>query len=328
MNDAGGTIRPIDSAVVPRFAQVATFMRTPLIEDWSRIDIGLVGVPFDLGATNRAGARHGPAQIREMSRLIRQVNPSTLIAPFELARVGDIGDAPVNPLDLLGSVDSIAGFFAALHAAGVDPVSAGGDHTVTLPILRGIAGGRAVGLIHFDAHADTFDKLLGSTINHATPFRRAVEEGIVDPKRTIQIGLRGTRYAKDDIQYGYDAGMRIVTMDEFDEIGRKGVIEEIARVMGKGPVYVTYDVDGLDPVYAPGTSAPEPGGLTMRDSQVILRGITKLELDIIGGDVCEVSPPLDPTGHTALSAANLMFEILCLVADARARRQGRRQGRE
>ncbi len=324
MNDAGGTIRPIDSAVVPRFSQVATFMRTPLVEDWSRIDIGLVGVPFDLGATNRAGARHGPAQIREMSRLIRQVNPSTLVAPFELARVGDVGDAPVNPLDLLGSVDSIAAFFAALHAAGVDPVSAGGDHTVTLPILRGIAAGRQLGLVHFDAHADTFDKLLGSKINHATPFRRAVEEGIVDPKRVVQIGLRGTRYAKDDIQYGYDAGMRIVTMDDFDEIGRKGTIEAVARTVGKGPVYVTYDIDGLDPVYAPGTSAPEPGGLTMRDSQVILRGLTKLELDIVGGDVCEVSPPLDQSGHTALSAANLMFEILCLVADARARRKGRR----
>lgn len=324
MNDTRGGLRPIDSAVVPRFANVATFMRTPLVEDFARIDIALVGVPFDLGATNRSGTRHGPAQMREMSRLIRQVNPTTHVAPFELARVGDVGDAPVNPLDLPGSIDSITAFFKRLGAAGVDPVSAGGDHTVTLPILRALAKERPLGVVQFDAHADTLDTLLGSRINHATPFRRGVEEGLIDPKRMLQIGLRGTRYGKDDIQYGYDVGMRVITMDDFEELGRKGTVEEIRRVVGKGPVYVTYDIDGLDPVYAPGTSAPEPGGLSMRDSQVILRGMTALDLDVVGGDVCEVSPPLDPSGHTALSGVNLMFEILCLVAHARARRKGKR----
>ncbi len=319
MAGAGDGFAPIDSAVTPRFAEVATFMRTPSVTDATGLDIALAGVPFDLGSTNRAGPRHGPAQIREMSRLIRQVNASSNIAPFSLCRVADVGDAPVNPFDLMGSLDSIETFFAGLHAAGVAPVAAGGDHTVTLPILRAIGRDRPLGVIHFDAHADTLDELLGNRFNHATPFRRAVEEGIIDPRRTIQIGLRGTRYADDDIAYGYDVGMRIVTMDDFEEMGRKAVIAEARRVVGDGPTYVTFDVDGLDPVYAPGTGAPEPGGLSMRDAQVILRGLQGL--DLVGGDVCEVSPPLDPAGHTALNAANLMFEILCVVADAVVRRK-------
>lgn len=316
---AGDKPRPFDSAVVPRFAQPATFMRTPFRSDAAGLDIALVGVPFDLGSTNRAGPRHGPAQIREMSRLIRQVNASSRIAPFDLCRVADVGDAPVNPLDLTDSIDKITAFYEDLQAKGIIPVSAGGDHTVTLPILRGIVKDGPVACVHFDAHADTLDELLGSRINHATPFRRAVEEGLLDPKRTVQIGLRGTRYSDADIQYGYDVGMRVITMDDFEEMGRKAVIAEARRVVGAAPCYVTFDIDGLDPVFCPGTGAPEPGGLTMRDSQVVLRGLQGLNL--IGGDVCEVSPPLDPAGHTALNAANLMFEILCVVADARAARR-------
>ena len=320
MPDQQGAFRPIDSAVVPRFAEPATFMRTPHAASAAGLDIALAGVPFDLGSTNRAGPRHGPAQIREMSRLIRQVNASSRIAPFEICRVADVGDAPVNPLDLMDSIGSITRFFAELHAQGAVPVSVGGDHTVTLPILRGIVKQGPVGCIHFDAHADTLDELLGSRINHATPFRRAVEEELIDPKRTVQIGLRGTRYSDQDIEYGYDMGMRVITMDDYEEMGRDAVIEEACRVVGDRPTYVTFDIDGLDPVFCPGTGAPEPGGLTMRDSQVILRGLRGLHL--IGGDVCEVSPPLDPAGHTALNAANLMFEILCIVADSLAGRKG------
>jgi guanidinopropionase len=311
--------QPIDSAITPRFAEPATFMRTPHVPDGDGVEIALVGIPFDLGSTNRAGPRHGPAQIRDMSRLIRQVNASTHVAPFKLCRVADIGDAPVNPLDLMGSIDSIATFYRSLKRRGIVPVSAGGDHTVTLPILRGIVTDGPVGVIHFDAHADTLDSLLGSTINHATPFRRAVEEGIIDPKRTVQIGLRGTRYSDEDIQYGYDMGMRIITMDDFEAMGRAKVIEEARKTVGDLPTYVTFDIDGLDPVFCPGTGAPEPGGLTMRDAQVVLRGLQGLNL--IGGDVCEVSPPLDPSGHTALNGANLMFEILCIVAESVAGRR-------
>ena len=321
MTQGADELRPIDSAVVPRFAEAATFMRTPAVRDPAGLDIALAGVPFDLGSTNRAGPRHGPAQIRDMSRLIRQVNASSNIAPFEICRVADVGDAPVNPLDLMDSVDRITGFFADLHAKGVVPVSVGGDHTVTLPILRGIVTDGPVGCVHFDAHADTLDELLGSRINHATPFRRAVEEELIDPKRTVQIGLRGTRYSDQDIQYGYDAGMRVITMDDYEDMGRKAVIEETRRVVGDGPTYVTFDIDGLDPVYCIGTGAPEPGGLSMRDAQVMIRGLQGLNL--IGGDVCEVSPPLDPSGHTALNGANLMFEILCVVADAVAARKAK-----
>ena len=318
MNDAP-RLKPLDSAVIPRFSAIATFMRTPAVEISPTLDIALVGVPFDLGTTFRAGSRQGPAQIREMSRLIRQVNPTNGIAPFRLCNVGDVGDAPVNPLDLMGSIDSITKFFERIHAARVAPISAGGDHTVTYPILRGIVKDGPIGVIHFDAHADTLDELLGNRVNHATPFRRAVEEGLIDPKRVIQIGLRGTRYGDDDIRYGQDVGMRVITMDDYEAMGRAKVIEEIRRVVGQGPTYVTFDIDGLDPVFAIGTGVPEPGGLSMRDSQVILRNL--VGLDIIGGDVCEVSPPLDPSGHTALNAANLMFEILCVTADAVARRK-------
>lgn len=307
-------LSPIDSAVTPRFAQPATFMRTPFVPEAEGIDIALAGVPFDLGSTNRAGARHGPAQIREMSRLIRQVNPSSRLAPFELCNVADVGDAPVNPLDTAGSLVGIERFFAELRAKGLATIAAGGDHTVTLPILRGIVKDGPIGVVHFDAHADTLDELLGNKINHATPFRRVVEEGIIDPKRVVQIGLRGTRYSDEDIQYGYNQGMCVITMDDFEEMGRKAVIAKAREVVGNRPTYITFDIDGLDPVHCPGTGAPEPGGLSMRDAQVVIRGLQGLNL--IGGDVCEVSPPFDPQGQTALNAANLLFEILCVVADA------------
>jgi guanidinopropionase len=322
MNDRPNDLKPLDSSIVPRFAEPATFMRVPHVPIEAGLDIALVGVPFDLGATGRNGQRAGPAQVREMSRLIRQVNASTKVAPFELCRVGDVGDAPIRVFDLMGTLDAIAAFYRRIAAAGAAPVSAGGDHTVTLPILRGIARDGPVGCIQFDAHADTLDELVGSRFNHATPFRRAVEEGLIDPKRTVQIGLRGTRYSDEDIQYGYDVGMRVITMDDYEAMGRAAVIAEARHVVGDGPVYVTYDIDGLDPVFCPGTSAPEPGGLTMRDSQVMIRGL--MGLDVIGGDVCEVLPSLDQAGHTALNAANLMFEILCVTADAVARRRRRR----
>ena len=312
-------LAPLDSAVVPRFAEPATFMRVPHVGLDAGLDIALAGVPFDLGATGRNGQRAGPAQVREMSRLIRQVNASTKVAPFRIARVGDVGDAPISVFDLMGTLDAITGFYDRIVGAGVAPVSAGGDHTVALPIMRALARKGPIACIQFDAHADTLDELVGNRFNHATPFRRAVEEGVIDPKRMVQIGLRGTRYSDEDIQYGYDAGFRVITMDDYEAMGRDAVIAEARRVVGDAPVYVTYDIDGLDPVYCPGTSAPEPGGLTMRDSQVMIRGLQGL--DVIGGDVCEVLPALDPAGHTALNAANLMFEILCITAEAVARRR-------
>jgi guanidinopropionase len=308
-------LQPADSATVPRYVDAATFMRAPRIESLADVDMALVGVPFDLGLTFRPGARHGPAQIREMSRLIRRINPTTGICPFEAGQVADVGDVQMHPFDLLGCVDRIQEFFRRLQHHAVRPVAAGGDHTITLPILRGLFAGSPFAVVQFDSHADTLDEFYGTRINHATPFRRAVEEGLVDPSHVIQIGLRGSRYGADDIQFGLDAGMRCVTYDEYEALGRAAVIDEIRRVVGTHPTYVTFDVDGLDPACAPGTGVPEPGGLSMRDAQVILRSMTGL--NVIGGDVCEVSPPLDPSGLTAVSGANLMFEILCLVAAGR-----------
>ena len=311
--------RPIDSFVTPRFAQHATFMRAPVATDATGLDIARVGVPFDLGSTNRAGARHGPAQIREMSRLIRQVNGATGVAPFKLCRIADVGDTPINPLDAMGSLDMAEAFFRDLHAKGVVPISAGGDHTVPLPVIRAIGSkSRPFAMVHFDAHSDTWDTLYDNKVNNATPFRRLIEEGLADPRKLVQIGIRGTLFAEDDLVWAKAQGVRIIGMDEFEALGRERVVAEVRRIVGDTPVYVTFDVDGLDPVHCPGTGAPEPGGLSMRDAQVVIRGLGGL--DVIGGDVCEVSPPLDPAGHTALNAANLMFEILCIAAEARRKR--------
>lgn len=312
-------LRPLDSRAVPRFAQHATLFRAPIVTDTAGLDIALVGVPYDLGSSNRNGARLGPGQIREMSRLIRPINASTGINPFQLCNVADVGDAPVNPLDSLASIESIAAFVRNLTDQGISTVACGGDHTVSLPVLRGmVTPGKPVGLVHFDAHTDTSDLLWGTRYNNGTAFRRAVEEGLVDPKRTIQIGIRANLFKSNDMDFTHASGIRVITMDEFDEIGRKGVIAEVTKTIGDAPTYVTFDIDGLDPVYCQGTGSPEPGGLSMRDAQVILRGLRGC--DVIGGDVCEVSPPLDSAGITAVHGANLMFEILCLTAESRHRR--------
>ena len=322
MNDIESTPKVLDSRVTPRFAQPASFMRAPFAA--SDIDIALVGCPFDLGSSNRAGTRHGPAQIREMSRLIRKVNGATGVAPFSLCRIGDAGDTPMSPFDAMDSLEAAEAFYADLHARGIVPISAGGDHTVPLPVIRAIGSTeRPFAVVHFDAHSDTWDTLYGNKYNNATPFRRLIEEGLIDPRRLVQIGIRGTLFAQDDLDWALAQGVRIVTMDEYEDLGRDKIVAEVRRIVGKAPVYVTYDVDGLDPVYCPGTGSPEPGGLSMRDSQVIIRGLRGL--DVIGGDVCEVSPPLDPAGHTALNAANLMFEILCVAAEAWAARGNGRQ---
>jgi guanidinopropionase len=314
-----GEFKPFNSGSVPRYQEIATFMRAARAEIAPPLEIALAGVPLDLGATYRVGARHGPAAVREASRLIRQINPATGVAPFHLCRVGDVGDAPTDPLDVVRSVALIQGFFERIHAAGAAPVVMGGDHTVPLPVLRAIAHEHPVGLIQFDAHGDVFDEFMGSRINHATFVRRGIEEGLIEPTRSVQIGLRGTRYGTDDLDYSHAAGIRVVTIDDYEQLGRDQVIAAIRNAVGAGPAYVTFDVDGLDPAAAPGTGVPEPGGLTMRDSQVMLRALTGLA--VIGGDVCEVAPPLDPTGITCINAANLMFEILCLVAAGKAARR-------
>lgn len=305
--------------VQPRYTGMATFMRAPFSEDLSQVDIALIGVPFDGGVTNRTGARHGPREIRNQSSLMRMINQSSGINPYDLCRVADIGDAWVqSPFHLETSLDEIRAFFEPVHAAGVVPLSAGGDHSITLPIFRAIAKDRPLGMVHIDAHCDTSDDYLGSKFHHGAPFRRAVEEGLLDPKRTIQIGIRGALSFRDLWQFSHDSGMRVVYMDEFYELGYKAVLEEARRVVGDGPTYVSFDVDGLDPVYAPGTGTPEVGGLTTIEAQLLVRGLRGLNL--IGGDVVEVAPPFDPSGNTALVGATMMYEILCVLADALAAR--------
>jgi guanidinopropionase len=316
---AADGFEPFHSGAVPRYQEIATFMRAARASIAPPLEVALIGVPLDLGATYRVGARHGPAGVREASRLIRQVNPTTGVKPFELCSVGDVGDAPTDPLEVVRSVALIQEVFERIHGIGAAPLAVGGDHTVPLPILRAIAREQPVGLIQFDAHGDVFDAFMGSKINHATFVRRGIEEGLIEPRRSVQVGLRGTRYGADDLDYSRAAGIRVITIDDFEELGRARVIAAIRDAVGSGPAYLTFDVDGLDPTEAPGTGVPEPGGVSMRDSQVVLRGLTGL--DIIGGDVCEVAPPLDPTGITCIAAANLMFEILCLIAAARAARR-------
>ena len=260
--------------------------------------------------------------MREASRLIRRVHPTSGISPYDICNVADVGDAPVNPIDLAKSIASIETFFAEISKAGALPLSVGGDHTVPLPVLRGIVKkGAPVGVVQFDAHPDTLDSLADTKINHATTFRRGVEEGLIDPKRTIQIGLRGSRFSADDIAWGQKAGFTCITFDQYEEMGRAAVIAEIARVTGTGPTYVTIDIDGLDPAYCIGTGVPEIGGLTPRDLQVILRSLQGKHL--VGADICEVAPCYDPTGMTSVVAANLMFELLCVLADSKTKHGGK-----
>src|SRR5207248_403054 len=285
----------------------------------SEIDVALVGVPFDIGVNYRPGARQGPSAVREASRLIRRIHPTSGISPYDICNVADAGDAPVNPLDFNRSIAMIEAFYQRIHEAGAVPISIGGDHTIPLPILRAIAKGRPVGIVQIDSHADTLDTLAETRINHATTFRRGVEEGLIDPKRVIQIGLRGSRFSPDDIKWGQDRGFTCVTFDDFEAMGRARLVEEIDRVTGDGPNYVTIDLDGLEPAWAIGTRVPEIGGLSPREAQVIIRALRGKHL--IGGDICEVAPCYDPSGITAVTAANLMWEMLCVITDSRVNRR-------
>jgi guanidinopropionase len=309
-----------ESMSAPRYTGIATFMRTALVRDPAKLDIALIGVPFDGGAENRPGQRHGPREIRNMSSLIRTVHHVTRVNPYELCRIADMGDVPIaSAFDLERSHAHITQFYHEVHDAGVVPLSAGGDHSISLPILRAIAVDRPVGMVHIDAHTDTADEELGSRFTHGTPFRRAVEEGLLDPKRTVQIGIRGAQNSEEGWDFSLESGMRVIFIEEFARLGVEAVMAEARRVVGNGPTYISFDVDSLDPAFAPGTGTPEVGGLTTIEAQRMLRGLRGLNL--IGGDVVEVSPPFDPSGNTALVAATMMYEILCILAEAVARRK-------
>ncbi|MFK7853960.1 MAG: agmatinase [Granulosicoccus sp.] len=304
----------------PRYVGIPTFFRAPLRESLEEVDIGLIGVPYDGGVTSRPGARHGPREVRNQSTLVRMKNQATGISPHELCRVADVGDAWVpSPFELVGSHSSIQEAFTRLYEHNVLPIAVGGDHSISLPILRAIAAEQPVGMIHIDAHCDTGDDYMGSRFHHGAPFSRAVEEGLLDPTRTIQIGIRGSINDMNLWKFSHDSGMRVVYMEEFYKLGVEKTIAEARRVVGDGPVYISFDIDSLDPAFAPGTGTPEIGGLTSFEAQLLIRGCQGLH--IVGADLVEVSPPFDSAGNTALAGAALLFELLCVASESRHQRK-------
>lgn len=312
-NILGESYEPMKTS---RFSEIPTFMRTPAVSDLSQVDIGIIGIPYDGGLTCRTGARHGPREVRNQSSLMRAINVVTGVRPFELARVGDIGDVQFgNMFNLDEAVQDIEKYYDAIANAGVIPLGIGGDHSVTYPILKALAKkqDQPLAIIHVDSHTDTWPEYQGSKFHHGAPFRLATEEGLIDPTKVVQIGIRGGQNIADGLNYSRDKGMRLITIEEFDDLGWKNVAEEARGIVGDVPVYLTFDIDGLDPVFAPGTGTPESGGITMREAQRLLRALSGL--NYIGGDMVEVAPPFDPSGMTALNGATIAFEILCLLAE-------------
>ena len=310
--------QPVSGFDLPRFAGLATFMRLPhvaltdaRIKD---VDIGLIGVPWDGGTTNRSGPRHGPRQLRDMSTMIRAQNGATGLRPFEAANCADLGDVAPNPADLMDTLDRVTAFYDRVKAKGIRPLTAGGDHLTSLPVLRALAKDAPVSMIHFDSHTDLFDSYFGGTkFTHGTPFRRAVEEGLLDPKKVVQIGIRGTVYDNEDRDFAKAVGIRLIPIEEFHARGVESVMEEAREIVGQTDTYVSYDIDFVDPTFAPGTGTPEIGGPNSFQAIQVVRALEKLP--IIGADVVEVSPPFDQTGNTAYLGASIMFELLCVMAD-------------
>jgi len=304
--------RPLGANQVPRFGGPATMMRLPSQEDAHGLDACFVGVPFDIGTSNRPGARFGPRAIRAESSLLRPYNMATGAAPFDGLMVADIGDVPINPFNLAESIRIIETAYDDIMGHGCVPLTLGGDHTISVPILRAVSRRHGpVGLVHVDAHADVNDTMFGERLAHGTPFRRAVEEGLVAGKRVVQIGLRGTGYTAEEFDWPRSQGFRIVTAAECWYKSLGPLMAEVRDQLGAGPVHLSFDIDGLDPGCAPGTGTPEIGGLTASQGLEVIRGCRGLE--IVGCDLVEVAPAYDHTGNTALLAANLLFEMLCVL---------------
>ena len=304
--------QPLGGNEMPRFAGPGTMMRLPAAANAAGLDACFIGIPLDVGTSNRPGTRFGPKQIRAESVMLRPYNMWTRAAPFDSLRIADIGDVPINTFDLKDAVRRIEMFYDSVLTHSVVPITLGGDHTLTLPVLRSIAKKHGpVGLVHIDAHADINDHMFGEPIAHGTPFRRAFEEGLIDADHTFQIGLRGTGYTAEDFDWARDKGFIVVQAEELWHKSATPLIEDIRGKMGTRPVYLTFDIDSLDPAYAPGTGTPEIGGLTSVQAIELIRGCQGLNL--VGCDLVEVSPPYDLQGNTALLAANLIFEMLCVL---------------
>jgi agmatinase len=307
---------PRNPFVSPRFGQVATFMLLPQAETARDLDVALLGIPYDGGTSYRTGARFGPRAVREQSSLIRSWNPVLKVHPFEKLRVADCGDVDVVPISIERTYEAVERRIGAVTAEGALPVCVGGDHSVTLPILRALARRHGpLGVVHFDAHPDTWDEYFGSKFFHGTPFRRAVEEGLVDPRRMIQVGIRGPLYGPEDFEFHDRHGIEVIRIETVKEQGTAWVAERLGRLRG-GPLYCSFDIDAVDPAYAPATGTPEVGGLTSYEALVLVRALVGQAL--VGADVVEVSPPYDGPGQiTSLLAANLMFELVSVLARER-----------
>ena len=312
--------QPVSGMDLPRFAGIPTFMRLPHLPRgdarWADVDVGIIGVPWDSGTTNRPGPRHGPRQLRDASTMIRAEHGVSGVRPFEAMNCADLGDVGPNPADIQDSMQRITAFYKDVIAAGILPLTAGGDHLSSLPILRAVAEKTPVGMIHFDSHTDLFHSYFDGTMyTHGTPFRRACEEGLLDPKRVIQIGIRGTQYDSEDRDFAKAEGIRIVPIEEFHARGPEDVMAEAREIAGTGATYLSYDIDFVDPTFAPGTGTPEVGGPNSYQALQVVRGLSGV--NIVGADLVEVSPPFDASGGTAFLGVSIMFEMLCQIAAGR-----------
>ncbi len=306
--------QPLGGNEMPRFSGPSTMMRLPSQDNVEGLDACFVGIGLDVGTSHRSGTRFGPRQIRAESAMIRPYNMKTRISPFDWIQVADIGDVPINTFDLKKSVAIIEQFYDGITEHAVAPFTLGGDHTIVLPIIRALAKKHGpLGIIHVDAHADVNDAMFGEKIAHGTPFRRMVEEKIIEPNKVIQIGLRATGYADHDFDWPREQGFRVVQAEDIWYQSLAPLMAEVREQMGDHPVYISFDIDSFDPAYAPGTGTAEPGGLTSHQGLEIVRGCYGLNL--IGGDLVEVSPPYDQSGNTAMLGANILYEMLCAFAD-------------
>ncbi len=304
--------QPLGGNDMPRFGGPATMMRLPAASSAEGLDACFIGIPMDIGTSNRSGTRLGPRQIRDESRMIRPYNMATRAAPFEALQVADIGDVPINTFDLKKSVKIIESFYTDVLKHDVIPLTLGGDHTLTWPILKAMRDKHGpVALIHVDAHSDTNEAMFGETVAHGCPFRRAWEDDCLLNDKVFQIGLRGSGYSAEDFDWGRDKGWTVVQAEECWHRSLAPLMADIRARIGDAPVYLTYDIDSLDPAFAPGTGTVEVGGLSTWQALEIIRGTAGLNL--VGGDLVEVSPPYDPSGNTALIGANLLYEMLCAL---------------
>jgi agmatinase len=304
----------VDATTVPRFAGPATFARLPRLDEVSDVDVAVVGVPFDAGVSYRPGARFGPAHVRESSRLLRPYNPAADVEPFAAQQVADAGDLAVNPFDLHQAIEQVqAGARSLLERSG-RLLTIGGDHTIALPLLRAMSDkhGGPLAVVHFDAHLDTWDTYFGAEYTHGTPFRRASEEGLIDREASVHVGTRGPLYSRQDLGDDADLGFAIVPSVEMDDLGARGVVERIRERVGDRPVYVSVDIDVLDPAFAPGTGTPEAGGFSSRELLAVLRSFAGLHL--VGADVVEVAPAYDHAEVTGIAASHVLYELLSAMA--------------